>query len=116
MPYEDIRAEELPTFIDKHQPVILDMRDQVAYANDHIEGALPADEMMIRKLMKNRAQPVVLCCYHGNSSRELATFLCQMGMQRVYNLEGGWHAWSAYLKQSSKLLVPKPAQEKHLTH
>ena len=103
MPYEDIRAEELPAFIREHQPVILDMRDTDTFTKGHIEGALPADETQIRKLMKNRTQPVVLCCYHGHSSRELATLLCQMGMQRVYNLEGGWHAWSAYLNQSPNL-------------
>ncbi len=100
MPYHDIHVEDLPGFIDKHRPVILDMRDPVAFKKGHIEGAIPADESEIRKLMRQKEQPVLICCYHGHSSRELATFLCQMGMKHVYNLEGGWHALSAYLERT----------------
>jgi len=101
MPYLDIHVEDLPGFIQQHQPVILDMRDSATFEKGHIEGAVPADEREIRNLMKNREQPVLICCYHGHSSRELATFLCQMGIKHVYNLEGGWHALSAYMDRET---------------
>jgi len=96
MPYHDLHVEELNAFIRAHRPVILDMRDPVAFGKGHIEGALPANDVHVRHLLRNRQHPVLLCCYHGHSSRDLAGFLCQMGMANVYNLVGGWHAWSAY--------------------
>lgn len=94
--YTDICVDELSEFIHEKSPVILDMRDATAYNSGHIEGALPADEAHIRALMKQKSQAVLICCYHGHSSRELARFLCQMGLTDVYNLEGGWHAVSVH--------------------
>jgi len=104
MSYNDICADELSEFIQEKQPVILDMRDANAYENGHIEGALPADEAHIRALMKKKSQPVLICCYHGHSSRELARFLCQMGLTDVYNLQGGWHALSSHISHQPQLV------------
>ncbi|WP_018295140.1 ankyrin repeat domain-containing protein [Mariprofundus ferrooxydans] len=104
MPYDDIRADELREFLQRVCPLILDMRDTAAFNSGHIEGAVPADEAQIRRLMKHKQQPVLICCYHGHSSRDLATFLCQMGMTDVYNLEGGWHALSLHMARQ-----PQPA-------
>jgi len=95
MPYEDIRAEELTAFIAEKQPILLDMRDKDSFNSGHLEGAVPADEAQIRRALKQRAQAVLIYCYHGHSSRELASFLCQMGMTSVYNLDGGWQALSS---------------------
>lgn len=111
MSYIDICVDELSEFIREKQPVILDMRDANAYNSGHIEGALPADETHIRAVMKQKSQPVLICCYHGHSSRELARFLCQMGLTDVYNLEGGWHAvsvHSAHQKDSMPWSAPPP--------
>jgi len=104
MPYDDIRADELNEFLQRVSPLILDMRDAAAFNNGHIEGAVPADEAQIRRLMKQKHQPVLVCCYHCHSSRDLATFLSQMGVKDVYNLEGGWHALSLHMERQ-----PQPA-------
>jgi len=112
MSYHDIRVEELSTFIAVYQPVILDMRDPLAYEKGHIEGAVPADEAHIRKLLTQKEQPVLICCYHGHSSRELASFLCQMGLKHVYNLEGGWHELAGHMSRQSA--CPSTPPSKHL--
>lgn len=92
MSYFDIHVAELPELIRQKQPSILDMRDGAAFISGHLAGAVPADETHIRQLMRQRSEPVLIYCYHGHSSRELATLLCRMGLTEVYNLEGGWQA------------------------
>lgn len=92
LPYSDIAPEELPTLLLEKLPVILDMRDSVAFEGGHIFGAVPADEQQIRQILTKRSRAVLVYCYHGHSSRDLAEFLSRMGVSEVYNLEGGWHA------------------------
>ena len=41
-------------------------------------------------------------CYHGNQSRELCDFLGQLGLNRVYNLVGGWEAWENWQHQAAQ--------------
>jgi len=92
MSYYDIHVEQLPEMIRSKQPAILDMRDAAAFGSGHLAGAVPADEAQVRRLMRQKGEPVLVYCYHGHSSRDLATFLCRMGLTEVYNLEGGWQA------------------------
>ena len=100
--YHDISVDELPVFMKKKSPVVLDMRDSATYKNGHLEGALPADEQQIKRLLKKKSRPVLVYCYHGHSSRDLAGFLCQMGLTEVYNLEGGWQALHTFLEKQPK--------------
>lgn len=120
MSYRDIRPEELDGWIAKHtsaneEVVILDMRDQTTMRAGHLENALPANDVEVELLLKNRDQPVLIYCYHGHSSRELATFLVRIGMRKVYNLEGGWHALSLWLEQKAKVL-PSPGLRQWLSN
>lgn len=100
--YRDINVDELSGFMQSKRPIVLDMRDASAFESGHLEGALQADEEQIQYLLKNKSRPVLVYCYHGHSSRDLADFLCQMGISEVYNLEGGWQALNDYFSKQSK--------------
>ena len=39
-------------------------------------------------------RPLVVYCYHGHSSQMAARFLVDQGFTEVYNLEGGYEAWT----------------------
>lgn len=99
MPYQDLPAHKVTELLAQPDAVVLDVRDTGSYARGHLEGAQPAEEAVVTALVKQRRKdpPVLIYCYHGNSSRELATFLDGIGFSRVYNLEGGWAAWEALL-------------------
>ena len=45
---------------------------------------------------RRRNPPVVVYCYHANSSRDLCTLLSGFGFSQVFNLEGGWRAWDNF--------------------
>ena len=44
--------------------------------------------------------PIVVCCYHGNSSKSAAQLLVDKGFKDVYSLDGGYEAWHAQYPDS----------------
>ena len=75
--------------------VVLDIRDKQSFETQHVPGAVAISDQIIGQLIrrKNKAQPVVVYCYHGISSQDICRLLVAAGLTQVYNLEGGWQAW-----------------------
>jgi rhodanese-related sulfurtransferase len=101
MAYQDIHVNELQTLLQKVDLTIIDMRDQQTRSRGELPRALtPSDELMGTLVSQRRNHPTILVyCYHGNSSRDLCSFLSQMGLTQVYNLVGGWAAWESWQQQ-----------------
>lgn len=101
MSYETLFANQVEELLQGHDPLILDHRDPRSYAEEHLPGAMAVSDANISKLIKSRQydRPVLVYCYHGNSSRDLCKFIMQFGYKNVYNLEGGWQAWAAHANQ-----------------
>jgi thiosulfate/3-mercaptopyruvate sulfurtransferase len=96
--YHDIHPAELDGLLGEPDLLIFDIRDPGSYARGRLDGAVPADEAAVRQLVKSRQRqrPILVYCYHGNSSRELCEFIAGFGYQRVHNLVGGWQAWEQH--------------------
>jgi thiosulfate sulfurtransferase len=103
LPYQDIAANELESFLKQKAPVVIDMRDPAAQATGLLPNAQSANDALVSALAKRRrhAPPVLVYCYHGNTSRDLCAFLTQFGLPEVYNLSGGWAAWEAHQATSA---------------
>ena len=39
--------------------------------------------------------PLIVACYHGNSSQSAAAYLAHQGFSEVYSLDGGFELWRA---------------------
>jgi thiosulfate sulfurtransferase len=93
LPYQDISANELEPFLNQKAPVVIDMRDAAAQVAGLLPNAQPASDALVSALVKRRHQapPVLVYCYHGNTSRDLCTFLTQFGLPEVYNLGPSGH-------------------------
>lgn len=109
MSYQDIHAAEVAELLQKEQPLIIDQRDPQTRSKGQMADARPSSEELINALVRQRRQdPAVLVyCYHGNQSRELCSFLGQLGLTRVYNLVGGWEAWENWQQQAAPELTPE---------
>jgi len=95
MTYRSILASEVADLCAQAETRVLDCRDPRSYEQGHLPGALLMSDAIIQRLARSdRDQPVIVYCYHGISSRELATFLTNYGFTSVFNLEGGWQAWA----------------------
>jgi len=41
----------------------------------------------------DRDQPLLVYCYHGNSSQGAADYFFNQGFEDVYSMDGGYEAW-----------------------
>lgn len=95
MSYQSLLASEVVELCAQAETRILDCRDPRSYEQGHLPGAQLVSDAVIKQLARtDKDQPVVVYCYHGISSRDLATFLVNFGFSAVFNLEGGWQAWA----------------------
>ena len=73
----------------------VDIRDPGSYEEGHIVGALHLTDDTVRdfvaKTPKDRA--IVVCCYHGNMSRDAAAWLNEQGFTGALSLIGGFEHW-----------------------
>lgn len=97
MSYQDIDAADVGGLLEHENLVVIDMRDAQSHSVGRLPGAVPASDEVIGGLMRARRKdpPVLVYCYEGNMSRDLCTFIKQLGLSEVYNLAGGWKAWAA---------------------
>ena len=97
MSYQDIEAADVGGLLENENLVVIDMRDAQSQDRGQLPKALPASDDVISGLMRQRRKdpPVLVYCYEGNMSRDLCTFIKQLGLSEVYNLAGGWKAWTA---------------------
>jgi thiosulfate sulfurtransferase len=77
--------------------VVVDIRDQPTYAADHIPGAKHLDNVNIADFIRaaDLDAPLIVACYHGNSSQSAAAYLVSQGFSDVYSLDGGFELWRA---------------------
>lgn len=74
---------------------LVDIRDPQSYQDGHIDGAFHLSNASITQFMEQVElhTPVFVICYHGNSSKGVAQYLCELGYLYVYSVEGGMAAW-----------------------
>lgn len=74
---------------------LVDIRDRASFASDHAEGAFHLTNETVEEFMKkvDINTPVFVICYHGNSSKGAAQYLCERGYLDVYSVDGGFADW-----------------------
>lgn len=81
----------------ENNAAIVDIRDLVSFQNSHMTNAISLTNDNVQNFIdsKEKNQPVIVCCYHGNSSKGAAEYLASQGFKEVYSLNGGFSQWSA---------------------
>lgn len=77
------------------QALLVDIRDQQSFESGHASGAIHLTNDSLHRFMQQSdfATPVLVMCYHGNSSKGAAQYLIQQGFEQVYSIDGGFDAW-----------------------
>lgn len=77
--------------------VVVDIRDPQSYALGHISGSRHLDNHSLHAFIAQADldQPLIVSCYHGNSSQGAAAYLVSQGFAEVYSLDGGFELWRA---------------------
>ncbi|MDO8697129.1 MAG: thiosulfate sulfurtransferase GlpE [Pseudomonas sp.] len=76
---------------------VVDIRDPESFARVHISGSQHLDNHSLHDFIRaaDLDQPLLVVCYHGNSSQSAAAYLVSQGFAQVYSLDGGIEAWQA---------------------
>jgi len=96
MNFECINISEAITLMDDKANIV-DIRDNISFQTSHIDGAVNLNNDNIDSYIAqvDKSTPLIVCCYHGNSSKNAAAFLASQGFNKVYSLNGGFSQWSA---------------------
>lgn len=85
--------------IDKKGVQLVDVRTPGEFSQGHIEGAANIDveaagfKEAVAGLDKNK--PVAVYCRRGGRSHNASLILKEMGFKKIYDLKGGYTAWTA---------------------
>jgi len=78
-------------------PLLLDVREAAEFAICHIAGSrhIPMNQVPQALDDLNPEQEIIVICHHGMRSARIASYLQQVGFDKVLNLAGGIHAWAS---------------------
>lgn len=93
--FKHINANDAKTLITQGNSQVIDIRDPMSYQTARITNSVRIDNNNIGEFITNANQqaPLIVCCYHGNSSQGAAQYFCEQGFADVYSLDGGFEQW-----------------------
>jgi thiosulfate sulfurtransferase len=93
--FSRISTEHAQSMLKEGNAQLVDIRDEQSFAAGHIEGARHLDNTTLQSFIEEADpdQPVIVYCYHGNSSQPAASFLNEQGFEEVYSMDGGFEDW-----------------------
>jgi len=93
--FKHLSVSELHQVIASNSHVVVDIRDPASFQSGRIKGSTHLSNESISDFMREADldAPVVVCCYHGNSSQQAAQYLVSQDFTDVYSLDGGFTQW-----------------------
>ena len=100
----EVTIEEANEKMKKSEAVFVDIRDKDSFQDAHIPGAVHLGDHNVQSWVENQPkdQPVVVYCFHGNSSLSGAAYLRNAGFKEVYSMRGGFEAWRGVYPHSGR--------------
>lgn len=93
--YARISSDDAKTLMENGDVNIIDIRDLASFNAGHITDAEHVDNHSIAAYIQDTDQdvPLIVCCYHGNSSQSAGAYMAEQGFETVYSLDGGYTEW-----------------------
>ncbi|XBS69530.1 thiosulfate sulfurtransferase GlpE [Acerihabitans sp. KWT182] len=93
--FEAISVEQAHQRWRRGEAVMVDIRDPQSFAAGHAPGAIHLTNDTLGAFLQQAelSRPVMVMCYHGNSSKGAAQYLLQQGFTAAYSIDGGFEAW-----------------------
>ncbi|QKJ85280.1 thiosulfate sulfurtransferase [Paramixta manurensis] len=99
--FECISAQQAQAHLQQGQAILVDIRDPQSFEAAHASGAFHLTNGSLNNFLQQTdfETPVLVMCYHGNSSKGAAQYLIGQGFEQVYSIDGGFDAWRAQFPQ-----------------
>ena len=93
--FRRVQPRDAKEMIDRGDAAVVDVREDWEYARDHIANAqhMPLGRIISKPKDSIQRDDLIFVCEVGQRSAVAAEMAAALGMQRVYNLEGGMTAW-----------------------
>ncbi|MEZ8826680.1 thiosulfate sulfurtransferase GlpE [Vibrio amylolyticus] len=93
--FQTINIHQAQELLTKPEVVLVDTRDSQSFSQGHVAGAFPLSNDTVVDFMNETEfeQPILVMCYHGISSQNVAQYLINQGFAEVYSIDGGMEAW-----------------------
>jgi len=91
----EVSTKEAKEALNQKKTVFIDIRDPDSFQEAHIEGSQHVTDESIQEFISksDKSQPVIVYCFHGNSSQGAAAYLQENGFKDVKSMAGGFEAW-----------------------
>ncbi len=96
MAFKHISIDDFKTLSREKSITLIDIRDPQSFAAGHIEDAIHISDQNVADFIAQADldKPLVVCCYHGNSSQGAADYFHHQGFEETYSLDGGYTDWA----------------------
>lgn len=93
--FKHISASHSSALIQQRNPLIFDVRDVASYQAAHLPNAVYLSDQTLKSTIRKgpRNRTLLIYCYHGNASQDIAKLFCDFGFLDVYSLDGGFASW-----------------------
>lgn len=81
--------------VETQKAILVDIRKERDFYQSHPVGAVHLNSDNIAHCLNQwqHQQPIIIICYHGISSRQIAHYFVSQGFENVYSLQGGMAEW-----------------------
>jgi rhodanese-related sulfurtransferase len=112
MKFKEITVTQAQQMLASQEVMLLDRRDIPSYRAAHVENAMLAHDGLIESIIKkrDRSKPIIIYCYRGNDSKELAALFGQFGFDS-YSVIGGYTEWKKHLNNKSGIALSDTTSE-----
>lgn len=95
MSFQRINVEQARELLELNA-LVVDIRDSHSFAEGAMPDAVHLDGDNVETFIESsdQSRPLIVCCYHGNSSQGAAQFFAQRGFEQTFSLDGGYEAWA----------------------
>ncbi len=96
-PFTRIDVHEAKEMIDAGNVQVIDSREPHEHHDGHVPGSLQIQHMatLVQADKIARDRPVLFICKSGQRSAVAAEFAAALGIEDIYNVEGGHDDWAA---------------------
>lgn len=93
--FKRISIVDAQAMIEQGKAVVTDIRDDQSFAAGHVKDAFHLTNFSMSQFAQDVDfdTPVLVFCYHGNSSQGAAQYLVNQGYEEVYSVDGGFEMW-----------------------
>ncbi len=96
--FQMLTSDEYKSKIAQKGMLLIDVRTPEEYKNGHISNAKNINffdtDFLIKILQLDASKPICIYCQSGMRSRKASYILSENGFKEIYDLKGGYLAWS----------------------